>query len=785
MLVSRCQSLATTNTILLSHTTPPTARHTLHTIPVTPTAMSILVRHAGLPSVLLLVLVMVSILHSLPASAVSPSRPTCASSPPTPWFEDDFSTNPTTDESAFGWLQSDSSDPPSLRATHTGLVNLTGVFDHFQRGEHSRSSYINLTANEGPHSVGLTLPGAMGGASSGSLAGSTYGWSIELTFKASAWLHGGEAVYLFDAGGVGAACVDELALLYGTSSNGYMAQMCTSNGSTDPTYFAYDNEHTISSEWTHLVMVYNQLPSSPSLASHIIYIDADTADAQGTVAPYPAGVYRENVLLGASRLNAYASMMWSGLVDDVAIYDVALTAGQVKQLYAVRMGVNSSSISECVSDVQEAEQLRDSTEDAGIPVAWFEDDFSVDPRHGGAAYKWLQSDPADSPMQQQYHFGLVQLTGSGAVSYINLTHGSGPYSVGAALPGNVGGTSTGSLAGSTYGWSIELTFKQTVEELVLPSQILSLNIGVRREAPHSQLCDVEGVSFGPQPYSAPVYDVTYCNNQSQTMSVDDTTSHYAVVPLNWTHAVIVWQVLPSNPDRSVLLLYLNGTQPTTDRQHHVVGTVGQYLNSVHRQNALLGAHFSNFSAPMYWGGLIDQIAVYDVALTAAQVDELYAQRMEGVARNVSVPASSSSSSSTAAYVTSSVVSTSSSSSSSSLSSSTTAAPYDSSSSDSSAAPSSHTSSITSTSSISSSSSSSSSSANSSYTGESSSSASSIPAWLLVGAGAATLFVLLLVGAWCYCRSRSVQRGRRKMTAARKYQLNAPLVSGSDSFGARV
>ena len=117
-------------------------------------------------------------------AAWAQTPPTCSSSlsavpVPSPWFDLNLIKDPTTaGVSSFAYVPNDPLDSAANQAVHKGLVQLNGF---------NNVSYINMSATDGPYYGGATLPAApIGGPSAGSLTAGTFGWSFEVTFKASA-----------------------------------------------------------------------------------------------------------------------------------------------------------------------------------------------------------------------------------------------------------------------------------------------------------------------------------------------------------------------------------------------------------------------------------------------------------------------------------------------------------------------------------------------------------------------------------------------------------------------
>ena len=115
------------------------------------------------------------------SSAQTP--PACGSSGatvPTPYYELNFNNDPTTGGvSSYTYLASDPSDSTANQGFHKGLVSFGG---------NNNVSYINMSSVAGsPYYSGQApLQQPIGGTSAGSLMAGTYGWSFEVTFKATA-----------------------------------------------------------------------------------------------------------------------------------------------------------------------------------------------------------------------------------------------------------------------------------------------------------------------------------------------------------------------------------------------------------------------------------------------------------------------------------------------------------------------------------------------------------------------------------------------------------------------
>jgi hypothetical protein len=230
----------------------------------------------------------------------------------------------------FGWVAVDANDTASNQALHKNLLSLDGL-----------SQYVNLTATSGATYMGQTFnPSRIGRGTTGSAYLGTAGWTIELTYKATA-----RKTYskVFDFG----SGAPRYNILYGELADReseYTFQLFDRNnndqGSTG-TVPALTGMSLFN--WYHVVFVIQQ--TRTNTANYYIYVNGVQRWSR-TEAWYIESLPRMNAFIGKS---AWNDALWQGFIDTFRIYSVAATPTQVLNLYRVEEGQDVTSSSSKLS----------------------------------------------------------------------------------------------------------------------------------------------------------------------------------------------------------------------------------------------------------------------------------------------------------------------------------------------------------------------------------------------------------------------------------------------------
>ena len=204
--------------------------------------------------------------------------------------------------------------------------------------------------------------------------------------------------------------------------------------------------------------------AASTAANYLLYINGAMAPSQGASGPYLPAVFRSNPSLGRSD---WGDRWWQGLIDDFAIYNYALQGDQAQALYLNRMANCPLTAGPSATTYPAAPSMATGPVTPTYSYAAATNPSSI--CGGTCAYNWLVSDPDDASCGiAQYHQGLFDLPGSQMPNqyqpFINLSATSGPNAVSTTAIGVVGGTSSGSLAQGSYGWSYELMMKPHIVE---------------------------------------------------------------------------------------------------------------------------------------------------------------------------------------------------------------------------------------------------------------------------------------------------------------------------------
>ena len=268
-----------------------------------------------------------------------------------------------------------------------------------------------------------------------------------------------------------------------------------------------------------------------------------------------------------------------------------------------------------------------------VPSTWMSLTFSTNPQGlaGGpssADYGYQQSVDTD-PNQAKVHQGLLVLGGGPGTAnslptngpFVNLSTMTGPNTIGAMLPGNIGGSGPGSASVGTAGWSFEVVFQATlVQTWAKLFDIGNPQInGICRD---DLLLGWWGGGNG--------WSFTYCDSNGFQYTIFS--------PFNfqlgyWYHVIVsLQQLLDSNGQPSNFAnyyMFINGTAGLNS------GAGGPLPSNVFRANADLGRSdwYDN-----YWQGYLDTFNIYNYALNQQQANALYLNKMGGCSVTTGTPA---------------------------------------------------------------------------------------------------------------------------------------------------
>ena len=506
-----------------------------------------------------------------------------SSTPPTPWFTAPFTNNVASSSTGFTWMQQDPSDVSCGVGSRTGLLVLPGRDTPVvgNTGVLPAPAYVNLASASGANSIGSTLPGNIGGASAGSVAAGTAGWTFEIAFKPTIIEQWAKLFDIEQPQLSNGACQYDILWGWNYLGSSWQFNVCDGNGNG---YAIGDSLGPIQlGQWYHAVAVIQLLPSG--LANYYTYVNGLLYGSLSNTY-YPVSVSRPNAFMGRSGWGA--DSYWAGEVDLFNIYNQALTAAQVASAFTAQQ----SSQPACPP----TQQLNST-----IPSTSFSLTFAADPRSpavtnlgSSASYSWVNTDTSDSAAAQAVHQGLLVLSGSAQSSapnagpYVNLSAVSGINWVGQTLTA-FGGAGAGSLLLGTQGWSIEVTFKPT------------------KQTPWAKIFDL-GNGGG----SSCLYDVIlgwdWDTTKTQFDLCDASANQFQLFPNptltvgQWYHALVVMQLQVNG--LATYNVYFNG---------QLAGSLSSqtYLLQAPRNNAGLG--YSNWG-DAFWVGEIDTFNIYPVAM---------------------------------------------------------------------------------------------------------------------------------------------------------------------------
>ena len=270
-----------------------------------------------------------------------------------------------------------------------------------------------------------------------------------------------------------------------------------------------------------------------------------------------------------------------------------------------------------------------------VPPTWMSLTFSNDPRPsaGGASsadYGWLQSVDTNAA-QATLHQGILSLGGGPGTAnalptngpFVNLSTTSGPNTIGMVLPSNIGGSGPGSASMGTAGWSFELVFQPTLQQVW--AKIFDIG-----NPQINGICR-DDLLFGWNGGSMQ-WTFTYCDsNGFQYTIFSPFTSQLGY----WYHVVVsMQQLLDSNGNPSNFAnyyMFINGTSGLGQ------GGGGPLPSNVFRANADLGRSDWYDS---YYQGYLDSFSIYNYALNQQQAQALYLQKMAGCSVTTGTPTGS-------------------------------------------------------------------------------------------------------------------------------------------------
>lgn len=535
---------------------------------------------------------------------VAPTCPTTGvESVPAPWFGLTFATAPSTASAPnFGWESAEAGDA-LCTYRHSGIATFNA----------SLAQYVDLNAPNASSPLwgGAALPGYLGGASAGTLAAGTAGWTIESTFRA----HPNAGNSKLFSIGAGQPTNNVFA---GPDGSGTGMTFGIYDGNTNGGV-AYSDGHSgiiewvnpfVPYQWYHTVFVMQQVTvlngltdSGASATQGNVTHGAWWLYVNGALLSYSGGVSQNNMLPAQvpRQLSYLAKSSWndpafSGLIDTFRIYNQALTQSQVTTLYNGEMGGCAVPIATTAPAAAFPNLLPRTTSGAVTP--FYSLSFTTNPG-SGTGYGWVNALPTDSAANQALHQGLITLS-SASSQFINMSASSGANSVGSVLP---------TIGGGTAGWSFEVMFLSMSGADSWPKLF---DIGTTRLAGGPPLNDIvlgwDGSAGSPDYFwQFDVVDNTSTGHEFQTGDA------IGELPYNtWTHVVATISP-PTTNGNANYFVYVNGQLYTTI-------TNVFYPVAAQRQNAFLGK--SGWSDP-YFNGSIDFFNVYNQQLSDTQIAALY------------------------------------------------------------------------------------------------------------------------------------------------------------------
>ena len=488
--------------------------------------------------------------------SVAPTCPTTGvESVPTAWFGLTFASNPSTNSTPnFGWESQDAGDA-LCTYKHTGIVTFNA----------SLTQYIDLNIASASSAMygGGALPGSIGGASAGTLAAGTAGWTFETTFRAhpnagNAKLYSigaGQPVNNIFAGPDGSAAGMTFGIYDGNTNTG----VSYSDGHSG--IIEWVNPY-VPYQWYHVVFVLQQVTAlngltdsgaSGSTQGNVthgawwLYVNGQLLGYQGTGVAQnnimPAQVPRQLSYLAKSSWNDPA---FSGMIDTFRVYNYALTQSQVTTLYNGEMGGCTVPFVTANAPAAVYPNLQPRTT-TGAVAPFYSLNFTTNPGSAAGGYGWQQSLVSDSAANQALHQGLLTLSGTN--QFVNMSAASGANSVNNVMP---------TIGGGTAGWTFEIMFLTTSGADSWPKLI---DIGTTRPG-SSALNDIvlgwDGNAGSPDYFwQFDLADNTAAGHEFQTGDA------IGEQPYNtWTHVVASISAPMTNGNANYFL-YVNGQLYTT------------------------------------------------------------------------------------------------------------------------------------------------------------------------------------------------------------------------------
>ena len=256
-----------------------------------------------------------------------------------------------------------------------------------------------------------------------------------------------------------------------------------------------------------------------------------------------------------------------------------------------------------------------------VPPAWYNLTFSSNP--GVTGYGWEATEAGDAASSCGFQHRGIATVNASLSQYVDMNLATGQNSAGLSIPGYIGGPGAGSLAAGTMGWSFEATVR------VNPNRGNSKIACIGAGSPLYNIFlsndgnDNGGLNFGL--FDGNTVGPVYSDGHSASLEFTTSYTQYA-----WYHIVGVTQqvtssnLMENNATHGAWFIYVNGqlvTFPGGVFQTNILPT------QVPRPLAFLGR--SDWAGDAFWSGLIDTFRIYNVALTGAQVGQLYAGEMGG------------------------------------------------------------------------------------------------------------------------------------------------------------
>ena len=618
--------------IATTHSTTPTRSYT--------SLVRILPRHrhrlllAMMFSYLLLLLTVLSASTSsvVGQSCPSPQIATCdaglqSTAVPTPWFRMDFTTQPAASPFATNvpWSATDSSEPTGCYA-HPGVVNLQGGGPSDGTNPHFIDIFNSSSPNAMP-GTGNVLPGLIGGASAGSVAAGTAGWTIELTWKPTLQLTWAKILNI--GAGPGTSCFQ-----YEWNGGNQNTQFTQYDVTQTAGYYTIIGT-TALNQWYHGVVVMQQVTptiGAQAQSSWYVYLNGNlTTTNYGAYQYYPQAVTRQFAYLGRSLWNG--DSLYQGLIDSFRIYNYALVQSQVSALFQSAMGPCTTNFVSSPATPASITPNIPLPMGTAPPATAYDVEFTTTPAPSGVSplgYQWLAQDQDDVQCGlNSVHQGLVYLSDQTQVSetdnigqftYVDLGATGTAWAIAPSASSPAGplaqsgvlATTTGSVSAGTAGFSLEITFKP-----IFSTQWAKLiDFGSTRS--NGGNC-VNDIVFGWDSANT-VWQLDVCDanaNQWQIYDVGGVQpgTQGGFVSGSWYHTVITFQQLPNG--LSNWYVFVNNVLVST-----MTNTF--YPTQATRQNLWLGR--SGWGDTL-WSGEIDYFRIYQQALGPNQVSTLFAAAM--------------------------------------------------------------------------------------------------------------------------------------------------------------